>query len=477
MSPELQSESSFTTISQVVTFSPNVYSAVIENLARQVWQGDGAIQETWHDPPSDYLRQFSAEVHSQFNLPSASKPGLGRLLQLSNAVLHSKLGLNADPRRNKWLFRTPSQTLSFLPRRIFLIMTRFGVGILSVEFKSLEQDFHKWLDLVHFARLSGGREKNIQIISRTDVMEDSDGTKATAQTPLKSYSVPDLLSFVLGLIFPSGVEFSQSGLRGQFMSYTGTFFTGTDSELDPSLCFRLRNCFRHDQVLHPTASQLTMPYADDLEYCRDHFFYFSGESAGFVGYNSPNEQFFQSLLPSHVSSQYFMLFLLGLVQKHALMWISRESASVTLSFRGASDESKYMDIERYFGDFLALGRLANLGQRNHHDSFYCRWVGVLRIEQLFTEVRDEIAAISRRVRAGQDSRRSDAEYKLSTGLAALAVMLGVPSMVLNLFSIKAPGFQTITWANIVFWTFVLEIPTVGVIIILPLLTRAFRKLH
>lgn len=280
-----------------------------------------------------------------------------------------------------------------------------GVGFLTVSVHPTSPDVDHWLAFLHHFRTMGSSSRvSLRIIPRgearhpfefaTDDPKSSYGviqerllnTAALAEDTKQPWwydvFVPDrMIPFAALYVdgMPEGPE------RGKLLYQVRNFFHAGQTVIAPPEDLQVKD------------NPALLPYADGQQ------FVFSLEGGSFVAFDAPADKpFFRETLPSHLRDQYFLVFLLTLHQRFALMRLSQRVAE-----RWGDEEGKAANFERIreaFLDFSARGYFVQVMQREHHHRFYRKWHHVYQLDQLYQEVRDEVREMHEYLRTKQAER-------------------------------------------------------------------------
>ena len=143
------------------------------------------------------------------------------------------------------------------------------------------------------------------------------------------------------------------------------------------LLYRARNFFHSRQDVLPTADDLRLDHRAIWSYAEQQWFVFSLDGGAFVAANAPGSPFFRATLPSHLNTQYFLVFLLALLQRFVLMMLSQEVARRWLPHgQQASLEERATTFARIRDRLLAFtaqGYFAQAMQQEHYHHYYRQW--------------------------------------------------------------------------------------------------------
>jgi len=261
-----------------------------------------------------------------------------------------------------------------------------------------------------------------------------------------------VLSEILTSLLNNGViyRFPQQWWReifipGQMLPFAAIFVNEISEEHVPHLLYKLHNFFHSGQGNSPSEDDLKPDYHARLRYDQNQWFNFSLEGGTFLAVNPPDTPFFNQTLPNHLKESYFLLFLIALHQRFALMMISERVAQNWLI---KSDKAAVIKREEIFEDirsqmllFTARGYFAQVMQREHHHRCYLKWQEVFQTERLYREISDEIREIHEYTITQQYSR-------LERRISMLGIFIGVPSLILMYLGINIKGFtypDGMTW--------------------------------
>jgi hypothetical protein len=121
------------------------------------------------------------------------------------------------------------------------------------------------------------------------------------------------------------------------------------------LLYRVRNFFPAQRVIVPSPQDMRLEHPMLLPYVDKCWFMFSHEGGAFVAVNAPNTHFFRVEMPNHLKEQYFLLFLLALQQKFALMRLSQDVSENWLKGDFRYRARSFELIRNDFLDFTARG--------------------------------------------------------------------------------------------------------------------------
>ena len=384
------------------TFRPETFEARMEAIDanKGVWLPDKFPVGETLSHVADYLR------------PAEGKPQAARLWKLSEQN-HNELRLTrdlagslaVDKREIPFTFGGAQKGSPVVELALFSV----GVGFITVAARPRNRDVASWLAFLHYFRvMNGSHNVSMRLLPPPDVKrafhfatDDPQGSNFShiLETLLKTASLPeDAKQWWYDVFVP-----------GRMIPFAALFVDGIKDDIASeaeraTLLYRVRNFFRADQTVIATQADLQiegnsalMAYADGQQ------FTFSLEGGAFVAFDAPENEFFRVTLPSHLRDQYFLVFLLTLHQRFALMRLSQRVAERW----GEGEEARNANFEHIreaFLDFSARAYFVQVMQREHHDRFYRKWHHVFQLEKLYQEVRDEVREMHEYLRMGQAER-------------------------------------------------------------------------
>ena len=199
----------------------------------------------------------------------------------------------------------------------------------------------------------------------------------------------------------------------------------------------------------PTADDLRLDHRAIWSYAEQQWFVFSLDGGAFVAANAPGSPFFRATLPSHLNTQYFLVFLLALLQRFVLMMLSQEVARRWLPHdQQASLEDRATTFARIRDRLLAFtaqGYFAQAMQQEHYHRYYRQWQETFQVARLYQEVSAEVremhSDVDLRYRQHLEFLEREQERRsrrLEQRLALISWVLGAPTLVFVFLS-AIPG--------------------------------------
>ena len=379
-----------------------------------------------------------------------------------------------------WCLLLSKQRIAFRvgPQRnpqlaVQLALFQDGVGFLTVRADPVSPDLADWLTFAHYSRFVRG-QRNVQVELSQRVGDPATGSQrvepffpeeagGTAAHPDGRGQLVEILEALLMTGCLEGEHtpwWREIFIPGHVLPFVGLFAEDVDRENAPELLYRLRNFFHADQEIFPTKEDLQIDHPSLLPYAEGQWFIFSLDGGAFLACDAPENPFFRENLPEHLRTSYFLIFMLALHQRFALMMLSEQVAEHWLDCGSKPCETERELVFRRIRDtlfsFTARAYLSQVMQREHHHRCYRKWLDVFQITELFQEVRGEVqdmhdflmmqSAEERRVFERNERERLEAQAELEAArekaaeqrathleqlLTAIAAILGVPALALT----------------------------------------------
>jgi hypothetical protein len=262
------------------------------------------------------------------------------------------------------------------------------------------------------------------------------------------------------------------------LPFATLYVDGVAEAEKPSLVYRVRKFFNSAQELYPPEESLRLIDNPLLHpYARGQWFTFSLDGGAFLALDAPpvaEQQFFRQTLPAHLRDQYFLLFLIALHQRFALMKLSGQVASEWLTTTGAKEKSRGVtdrreEVFRNIRDallvFTARGYFTQVMQRENHHVVYRKWQQTFQVAELYQEVSDEVremhnwllmektegierAQAEQRAQWEAGAREESAREKaaeqraqaLQERISLLGVLIGMPALIIGFLGINIQGW-------------------------------------
>jgi hypothetical protein len=397
-------------------------------------------------PEEDFL----PHVALYLNPPTGAFP-TARLWVMDNNVLTSPKGFGS---KADWMLLTSKKSIQFNFESVELVLFSIGVGFLTIQTKPLTENINDWQDFLHFFRFIKG-QRNVHIKAQLRKGFDEQTRKPQLQPffpesaggieehPEGKGSLKEVIDAILHTASPKNEIqpwWHEIFVAGQLIPFAVLYVDGVKKENIFHLLYKVRNFFHSEQFIHPAPEDLLRSHPSLLPYADDQWFVFSLEGGAFVACDAPNTEFFRIALPAHIKEKYFLLYLLTLHQRFALMKLSQEVSDHWLRDNDDERMRYFKQIRTYLMEFTARGYFIQVVQQEHHHRVYCKWQEVLQVERFYQEVNDEV----REMYDDLQLQRSEAEERSSRRLQGLVAFLGasigIPTLVMTFMGINMQGY-------------------------------------
>ena len=360
-------------------------------------------------PEDDLLNHVVNYLNTSENSNAAAQ-----LWQLNDPV-HDDFGLKAN-----WQLSLPKEQIPFKFDKIQLALFQVGVGFLTVFAQPKSDQVKDWLNFIHYFRfVRGQRGVKIEGKRRTGKTTETAFFPETAggvsQHPDGIGKLDELLKALLKNETSqeeSLLWWQEVFVPGQMLPFVALYVDGLSKEEIPLLRYKLSNFFNAKQGKSPAPEQLQSDTKTCLPYAKQQWFLFSLEGGSFLAVDAPrsyqDRQFFRETLPQHLRSQYYLLFLLALHQRFALLKFSNQVAQ---GWRVSSDSKDdvvqhnlklFAEIRSQLLMFTAQGYFSQAMQRENHHRCYRKWQEIFLLERLYREVNDEVREMQEYARIQSD---------------------------------------------------------------------------
>lgn len=401
------------------------------------------------EPDSFPAEDLVAHVATYLNAADHGKRESASLMHIRSEVRDHVDGLGGNA---AWHIGWSGRELRFSFDEIELAMFRAGVGFLTFAVRPHSDAPEDWLDFVHAFRFSRGRRAPALFATRsvgfdpttkTKVVEPFEPAWATPTWATDGGRLSDLISHLLDPASGEqdhGAWIEEVFIPGQLLPFSAFMVDDVQPEEVINLRFRMQRSLPARQPVAPPDTP-AMP-RQLLEYSAGQWFIFALDSGGFLAANAPSSEFFRVTLPQHLESQYFLLFLLALHQRFALM---RMSISVCEAALLVDEErvAAFQAIQRELLEFTARGLFKQAMQRENHHVVYARWQEVFDLDRLYAEVRDEVHDLEVEARLAHEQRMEEVaeqqrlrEKERDKRIQLLTLVIGFPAIVLTFMGVN-----------------------------------------
>lgn len=368
------------------------------NRALRIWREDRFPEDDLLSQVANYLNPADARIPTArlWRLDATQQDAYGVCGKADWCLVHPKQASS---------FRVgPKQGSGFAGQ---LALFQDGVGFLTLRADPDTSELNVWLNYLHYSRFVRGQRK-VHIELRQRVMDAEtqissarpffpEGAGGVASHPDGSGQLAEILAALLmtgSFASESRPWWREIFVPGQVIPFAALFVEEVSKDGVPELLYRLRSFFHADQEIHPTHEDLQTNNPFLLPYAEGQWFIFSLEGGAFLAFDAPDTTFFRKTLPQHLQASYFLLFLLALHQRFALMSLSQEVAEHWLGCRDnqfqPSREAVFRRIRDSLLSFTARAHFFQVMQREHHHRCYRKWLEVFQIADMFQEVRSEV---------------------------------------------------------------------------------------
>ena len=508
--PQVDPTTSFGRFVYPFLFEGDAFGEHADRIEGARWEGRERALDIW-SPQAFPNEDLLAHVAEYLNPDGkSSQPPTARLWNLHHDALISPAGLGAGAR---WSLSFGRGEVPFSIRSCQLALFAVGVGFLTVHTRLSTSQVTDWLDFIHYFRFMDG-QRNVSIrLQRRTGREEFCAYFPPVAGGLESHAEGHGLfsEMVIALLRTGGALTACTPwwrdvfVPGRLLPFVSLFLDSDPTE--PILtdedkavfAYKLRNFFHSRQDTVPTDEDLRLESNPAvLPYVRGQWFIFSLDGGVFLAGDAPRSEFFRKDLPDHLRSHYFLLFVLVLHQRFAMMmlldkiaqhWLVDEKEGIQ-----AGRDTAFERIQDAFLVFTARGYFAQVMQRDHHHQAYRKWQDTLQVERLYREIGEAVSLMnqhlqlkrSERLQDLQEQERKQAEAvarfedrkeraaeerakRLEQRLNQIVLILGLPALALTYLDVTSPGVS---------WQFALSVCAVITLlgaIVLVWLNRSDRR--
>lgn len=464
--------SSFSNFIYPFTFNPGEFDLRVDEIEHSSWSSSKRNIMIWSR--TDFFKDDLLPHINRYLNSESGNPSTAYLWDMNDDAMASSSGMSSG-KNSRWIMEGGKGDLFFTIEWVQIALFRTGIGFFTIRAVPESDDLDTWLDFVHHFRfISGHRSFDYCVEKRTGFNKEKGEAVTRRFFPEPgSPGRPDpgqfgkLLESILVGCSASGVKWWRDiFVQGQMIPFTAIFIDDVnDAGTIIDVIYRLRNFFHSKQELKPSKDDLSYDHPSLLEYGEHQWFMLTLEGGGFACFDPPRSQFFEGTLTSRLKNQYFLLFLLTLQQRFGLLSISDRVSEywlmntrmenlkkmkgiknrVLMFFKGGHSEDKiriksFEFIRAILLEFTARGHFTQVTQREKHHRFYRKCQEVFQIDNLYTEVNDEVREMHEFL-SDRQSRR------LEERVNRLGALIGVPAIVLSFLAIE----KHINSESNVFW--------------------------
>ncbi len=436
-------------------FDSSTFTARSHAAAAAEQPGSHGPHAVWQLAPLNQNDEMLPQVADYLN-PADPQMATAWIWKLSDQ-LQEVYGL-AD--RAEWCLRHRDRTIPFslgkVGARDFafeLALFQNGVGFVVTQAMPNSADPADWFDFLHYFRFFRGH-RQVQITARRSYGYDQQAKQRLYQEffPSPAGSTGSHLGGILDsllktLQLPDETQpwWQDVFVPGQLLPFAGLYLDDVPPDEVMRLVYQARNFFHTQQELHPAAADLAAEQPGLIEYAERQWMLFSLEGGGFLTADAPQNEFSRVEMPRHLRSLYFMIFLLALHERFALMTLNQEIASQWPGGELCPDATQEVAFERIRSrllTFAARGYFAQVMQREHHHRCFQRWEEAFQIPRMYREINDEVQELYNCLALQRQQRLQEIEEvqqrrsaRLERLITRVATVIGVPALALGLLLI------------------------------------------
>lgn len=437
-------------------FAPQQFAEIIEKTHGAKFDIDDEksfpVWQSASFPREDLMRHVSLYL----NPPDENAYPTARVWDLTSEALTSFHGLGS---RADWKLHAKQATenaddgfieIPFSFDKIQLTLFRTGVGFLTIQASPHSNQLDDWLNFVHFFRFVN--RKNVWLTASRSIGFDLQTRQKSFEPffpfrPAEENKNGKFNEIICRLLEQVGAVCEDVFIPEQLMPYAVLFVEPQSPTEDFNLIYRLRNFFHSEQGKNPSPDDLKSEHPSLIAYGERQWQIFTLDGGAFLACDAPNTEFFRVSLPDHLRSQYFLLFLLALQQRFALI---NFSTRISESWFGQTVEHRMSEFEKIIDDFFnfsARGYFVQAMQREHHHRAYRRWQEILQIDAFYQDIRRKIREMHEHLQMRRTEQIKNLTEKNTELIAArerqitllsvlLALLFGFPSLIIGFLGIN-----------------------------------------
>lgn len=373
-------------------FAPEQFAAVVGSLnAAKMPLRESKVADVWEAarfPESDLLPHVARYLNSPDEKDSTVK-----IWRLGNDFWNSFEGFGSKADWSLHATQTDDQDIArkleiaFEFKEIELSLFRTGVGFVTVEAAPKSNVLADWHNFIHFLRFID--RKTVTLAAKRKVGRN-DTEPFFPPFAAATGDKQNLKQIICALLTMAGTNCDEVFIPDQLLPYAALFVKDSAADEDYNLIYKTRNFFHSEQGNTPAPDDLDAHHPTLLEYAARQWQIFTLDGSSFLAFDAPDTDFFRNTLPSHLRHQYFLLFLLVLQQRFALINFSNRVSEYWLMRDEDQRAAMFEQIRQDFFDFTARGYFIQVMQREHHHRCYVRWQEKFQVGLFFSEVREKV---------------------------------------------------------------------------------------
>ena len=454
-----------TAVSQLQSFSHFVYPfvfeaekflAIAESVGKAQFKTDDNKNLTVWQAASFPKEDLLPHVSRYLNPSTAGVPPTARIWNMTGEALSSYHGLG---NRASWQLHAKQTDenglahnveIPFAFSNLQLTLFRTGIGFLTVEAAPASENIADWFNFLHFFRFIDRENISLSAVRTVGFDNETRQQKLASFFPLCECGADGRGKFkaiLCELLAQFEADCADVFIPDQLLPYAAIFVKNQAAIEDFQVIYKLRNFFHSEQGKNPAPNDLRSDHSSLLEYGMREWQIFSHDGGTFLACDAPDTEFFRVNLPQHLRSQYFLLFLLALQQRFALI---NYSVRISQDWFGQDENHRIEAFEKIradFFDFAARGYFIQVMQREHHHRSYRRWQETLQVEEFYQNVRHKIREMheylqTRRTEQIKSLSEKQTELikeqdrKINILSVSVALLFGLPSLIIGFLGIN-----------------------------------------
>jgi hypothetical protein len=437
-------------------FVSDIFPEIVKKVGEAQFKTDPDKALTVWQPASFPKEDLLLHVSRYLNPTTENILPTAKIWNITNNALSSPLGLGG---RADWKIHAKQTDengqsrdieIPFRIKNLQLALFRTGIGFLTIEAAPKSDNLADWLNFLHYFRFIRRQNISLSALNAVDFDEQSRDRKLEPFFPLgkgDSNGRGKFHAILCELLNQFSTDCADVFIPDQLLPYAALFVNNHPVDEDFQVVYKLRNFFHSEQGKNPAPSDLRSDHPSLLEYGEREWQIFSHDGGAFLAFDAPDTDFFRVSLPQHLRNQYFLLFILALQQRFALI---NYSVRIGEDWFGKDESHRFQAFEKIrddFFDFATRGYFVQVMQREHHHRCYWRWQEIFQVEHFYQNVRHKIQEIHehlqmRRTKQIKDLSEKQAELieeqdrKINILSVSIALLFGLPSLIIGFLGIN-----------------------------------------
>jgi hypothetical protein len=437
-------------------FRPATLPIIIRRADEVMWRSKTTAHPVWSRTEYSYLLPG---VRRYINSPSPELSAAG-IWRLHESYLASHQGLAGS---RHWYFRLLKNLYFVQLKAVDFAVFGTGVGFVVFEFvatypprgrdtnsdAALPTAPATWIDLSRLLR----RLLYLSIV-HTRIETPSRETDAAAAASQASspdchslhYEMERLLATVgmqVSPVLEEAVDVEDSNavvISAQPITFTSLFLIEASEDQMREWTARLRYNVGSRPLYEPAPEELSLSDGSIQKRSDRSWLYGSTVAAGFIASDLPQTGFWQQF-PSELRREYQLALLLTLQQRHALLSLSDLVSDRWLNADEQHRVAQFSQLQERLQYLSARLMPSQLGQRSSQQRFYATMRSAFQISDLYHDVRQTISELSESLRLRLSEEQGEQQRRFERRVSALALLFGVPSLVLAFLAIDVSGIS------------------------------------